>query len=55
MSAIAVEITERPAEKDKEKGQGMSKEVADVEFVDDLDILAGGDVMRGCGDDNPYN
>jgi hypothetical protein len=27
----------------------------EVEFVEDLDEVAGGDVLRGCGDDNPYN
>ncbi|MFK0116674.1 hypothetical protein [Streptomyces sp. NPDC090994] len=42
MTATAVEITVRPAPEDE------------CEFVD-LDEIAGGDVMRGCGDDNPYN
>ncbi|MFC8349761.1 hypothetical protein [Streptomyces sp. NPDC057280] len=42
MTATAVEITVRP---DVE---------VEVEVVD-LDAVAGGDVMRGCGDDNPYN
>jgi len=42
MAAIAVEITVRPDVEDE------------VEVVD-LDAVAGGDVMRGCGNDNPYN
>ncbi|MEU1674111.1 hypothetical protein ABZ752_19085 [Streptomyces roseifaciens] len=42
MTAIAVEITTRPAAED------------DIEFVDDLDDLAGREVMMGCGNDNPY-
>jgi hypothetical protein len=42
MSAVAVEITTRP-DVDEE-----------IEFVDDLDAVAGNEVMRGCGNDNPY-
>jgi hypothetical protein len=42
MTATAVEITVRPDVEDE------------VEVVD-LDAVAGSDVMRGCGDDNPYN
>ncbi|WP_267965053.1 hypothetical protein [Streptomyces fulvoviolaceus] len=42
MTATAVKITVRPTDEDE------------VEFVD-LDEVAGSDVMRGCGDDNPYN
>ncbi|MFZ3562901.1 hypothetical protein ACOKM5_44000 [Streptomyces sp. BH097] len=45
MPPIPVEITERPADTSE----------PDIEFVDDLDTLAGGNVMRGCGNDNPYN
>ncbi|MFG2528303.1 hypothetical protein [Streptomyces sp. NPDC048516] len=26
----------------------------EIELVDDLDSLAGNEVMRGCGNDNPY-
>ncbi|WP_181861148.1 hypothetical protein [Streptomyces diacarni] len=26
----------------------------EIEFVDNLDTVAGNEVMRGCGDDNPY-
>ncbi|MFF4254986.1 hypothetical protein ACFY1L_27640 [Streptomyces sp. NPDC001663] len=43
MTATAVEIT-----------VGLLAE-DEIEFVEDLDDVAGGDVMRGCGDDNPYN
>lgn len=43
MAPVAVEITtETTAVED------------DIEFVDDLDALAGNEVMRGCGNDNPY-
>ncbi|MFF3178120.1 hypothetical protein ACFVQ0_36495 [Streptomyces sp. NPDC057900] len=28
--------------------------VDEIELVDDLDSLAGNEVMRGCGNDNPY-
>ncbi|MEU7045424.1 hypothetical protein AB0A77_30815 [Streptomyces varsoviensis] len=46
MAPVTVEITERPlTEAASEDG---------VEFVDDLDTLAGNEVMRGCGNDNPY-
>ncbi|MEV0410334.1 hypothetical protein ACWGCK_09635 [Streptomyces virginiae] len=40
--AVAVQITKRPAVDDE------------IEFVDDLDAVAGNEVMRGCGEDNPY-
>ncbi|MFG3118718.1 hypothetical protein ACGF4C_30645 [Streptomyces sp. NPDC048197] len=42
MTALAVEITPRPEVDD------------DLEFVDNLDEVAGNEVMRGCGNDNPY-
>ncbi|MFE4665460.1 hypothetical protein ACFRI7_06000 [Streptomyces sp. NPDC056716] len=42
MTATSVEITVRPDDEDE------------IEFVD-LDDIASGDVMRGCGNDNPYN
>lgn len=42
ITATAVEITVQPAAEDE------------VEVVD-LDAVASSDVMRGCGDDNPYN
>ncbi|HZF90453.1 hypothetical protein [Streptomyces sp.] len=39
---VAVTITNRPDVEDE------------IEFVEDLDALAGNEVMRGCGEDNPY-
>ncbi|MFC5246501.1 hypothetical protein [Streptomyces nigrescens] len=39
---VPVNITTRPAVDDE------------IEFVDDLDSLAGNEAMRGCGNDNPY-
>ncbi|WP_187645477.1 hypothetical protein [Streptomyces sp. TRM49041] len=39
---VAVQITTRPDVEDE------------IEFVDDLDAVAGNEVMRGCGEDNPY-
>ncbi|MDN3056162.1 hypothetical protein PH213_16740 [Streptomyces sp. SRF1] len=41
-TVLAVEITPRHVVDDE------------IEFVDDLDELAGSEVMRGCGNDNPY-
>ncbi|MCQ8829879.1 hypothetical protein [Streptomyces malaysiensis] len=38
----AVEITPRHVVDDE------------IELVDDLDEVAGNEVMRGCGNDNPY-
>ncbi|MFI6874953.1 hypothetical protein ACIBL6_16110 [Streptomyces sp. NPDC050400] len=29
-------------------------DVEAVEFVNDLDTVVGGEVMRGCGNDDPY-
>ncbi|WKU45954.1 hypothetical protein Q3V23_18875 [Streptomyces sp. VNUA116] len=43
MAPTAVEITTAPTAIED-----------DIEFVDDLDNLAGNEVMRGCGNDNPY-
>ncbi|MEV7501750.1 hypothetical protein [Streptomyces sp. NPDC093018] len=40
--SIPVQINSRP------------EAVDEVELVDDLDTLAGNEVMRGCGNDNPY-
>ncbi|MEV0413974.1 hypothetical protein AB0I68_24975 [Streptomyces sp. NPDC050448] len=40
--AVAVQITKRPAVDEE------------IEFVADLDAVAGNEVMRGCGEDNPY-
>ncbi|WP_180931261.1 hypothetical protein [Streptomyces sp. AJS327] len=40
--AVSVQLTTRPVNEDE------------VELVDDLDTIAGNEVMRGCGDDNPY-
>ncbi|WKK26585.1 hypothetical protein QZH56_13900 [Streptomyces olivoreticuli] len=42
MTAITVEITTR---------QDVDDE---IELIDDLDTVAGNEVMRGCGNDNPY-
>ncbi|MBI0374712.1 hypothetical protein JBE27_00080 [Streptomyces albiflaviniger] len=41
-TARAVEITPRQEVNDE------------IELVDDLDEIAGNEVMRGCGNDNPY-
>ncbi|MEV5567617.1 hypothetical protein AB0L54_32895 [Streptomyces sp. NPDC052196] len=41
MTAVAVEITTRTAADEDE-----------IEFVDDLDAIAGNETMRGCGNDN---
>ncbi|MEU6822783.1 hypothetical protein ABZ921_19325 [Streptomyces atriruber] len=38
-----VKITSRP-----------EADVEGIEFLDDLDAVAGNEIMRGCGDDNPY-
>jgi hypothetical protein len=27
----------------------------DIAFIDDVDAIAGAEVMLGCGDDNPYH
>ncbi|MER5783723.1 hypothetical protein ABT104_18670 [Streptomyces mobaraensis] len=43
MAPVAVEITTTPAAVED-----------DIEFVEDLDNLAGNEIMRGCGNDNPY-
>ncbi|MEL3944521.1 hypothetical protein [Streptomyces sp. LNU-CPARS28] len=32
----------------------LSEALEEIEFVDDLDEVAGNEVMRGCGNDNPY-
>ncbi|MDI3422944.1 hypothetical protein [Streptomyces luteolus] len=42
MTAIAVEIIPRPEVDDE------------FDVVEDLDTVAGNEVMRGCGNDNPY-
>jgi hypothetical protein len=42
MAPVAVEISKRP------------ETVDEIEFVDDLDSIAGNETMRGCGNDNPY-
>ncbi|MFE9330453.1 hypothetical protein [Streptomyces sp. NPDC006925] len=42
MTALTVELTPRDEIDD------------DIEYVDDLDHVAGNEVMRGCGEDNPY-
>lgn len=43
MAPVAVEIITTPTAVEDE-----------FEFVEDLDTLAGNEVMRGCGNDNPY-
>ncbi|MFI2260607.1 hypothetical protein [Streptomyces tubercidicus] len=48
MSLVAVESTPRPTDTDQ------SADELGLEFVDDLDAIAGAEVMRGCGEDNPY-
>ncbi|MEV8055131.1 hypothetical protein AB0P37_01040 [Streptomyces antimycoticus] len=65
MSAVAVEITARPEVDDELEVVDTLGSIAveitprpvvvdDVEFVDELDTVAGNEVMRGCGNDNPY-
>lgn len=43
MTAVAVEITPGPHAEEEE-----------IEIIDDLDALAGTEIMLGCGNDNPY-
>lgn len=44
MSPVPVMITTAPPAEDD-----------DISFIDDIDALAGAEVMLGCGDDNPYH
>jgi hypothetical protein len=56
MTAVAVEITQRPVSGPPTKGSAhpTSTEFTGVLIVDDVESLTDG-ATPGCGDDNPYN